>query len=72
MPSKVSFQPELFYDSVMKDTFSSSLHDLFGLLYCKTQETKNQTKTNQQKNPSKFNLITCIPHFLGSTEKAER
>lgn len=66
MPSEVSFQPKLFYDSVMKDTFPADCMSSFWAALVENTRGKNP------KMPSQFNLIRCILHFLGSTEKAER
>lgn len=62
MPSKVSFQPELFFDSVMKDTFSSSLHDLF--LGCSIEKHRRQkTKTKQIGKKTRVNSTLLLAHF---------
>lgn len=43
MPSKVSFQPKLFYDSVMKDTFPADcMSSFWAALVENTREKKNQ------------------------------
>lgn len=64
-PSNVSFQPQLFYDSVMKD-ISSKLHELFLGFSIEKHGVGGGGKYSQS------NLIICIFCFLGSAEKVEK
>lgn len=62
MPSKVSFQPKLFYDSVMKDTFFSRLHDLF--LGCSIEKQGRPKQNKLAKKTPQVNSTLLLVYFI--------